>query len=160
MSYGSSLVNIIADSAHNFTDGLAIAGAFLHSRKLGISTAVAVFFHEIPHEIGDYGILIGNGMSHWSAIRVQFLTAIASLLGTVFGLIMDRYKVFSSGSGNAESVVASWALPITAGGFIYVALADVLPDLLRQGALMSETLLQVAAMGLGVFMMTLVGMLE
>eukprot|EP00467_Chlorarachnion_reptans_P019762 CAMPEP_0114517678 /NCGR_PEP_ID=MMETSP0109-20121206/18027_1 /TAXON_ID=29199 /ORGANISM="Chlorarachnion reptans, Strain CCCM449" /LENGTH=349 /DNA_ID=CAMNT_0001698225 /DNA_START=55 /DNA_END=1104 /DNA_ORIENTATION=- len=149
---GSSILNIIADSAHNFTDGLALAASFSSSTKLGISTTIAIFFHEIPHEIGDYGILLQKGFSHWQATQVQFLTALASLCGALFGIFMDGYDV--------ESKISDWALPITAGGFIYIALVDVLADLLREKTSLLEFVLQVTCISLGILMMALVDLLE
>jgi len=75
------LLNLIADTAHNFTDGMAIAASFTTSYQLGISTTVAVFFHEIPHEIGDFAILIQSGFSKRQAISAQVLTALGAFLG-------------------------------------------------------------------------------
>jgi len=148
-----SLVNILADCTHNLTDGLAIAASFSKSYQLGISTSIAVFIHEIPHEIGDYGILIMNGLTHWQAIGIQFVTALASMVGCIGGILMKEYHV--------EVDIASWALPITAGGFIYIAMVDVLADLIRENETsFLESCLQVSAMGAGVGMMTLVSILE
>lgn len=69
--------------AHNFTDGMAIAGSFLVSYKLGMTTTFAVFIHEIPHEIGDYAILLQSGYEKSDAMKIQFYTAFGALLGKV-----------------------------------------------------------------------------
>lgn len=115
----AGLLNIIADATHNFTDGMAIAASFLVSHQVGISTTIAVLFHEIPHEIGDYAILIQSGMSTRQAMMMQFITAIGAFLGTFFG--------FLTGSGNSFN----WVLPFTGGGFIYLATVNVIPELLE-----------------------------
>jgi len=99
------------------------------------------------------GVFWGVFGCFWMFLGMFLLVFFGFFSGGCGGI---RYKV----SEAAESFVASWALPITAGGFIYVAMTDVLPDLLKQDATVSGTLMQVSAMGLGVFMMTLVGMLE
>jgi zinc transporter 7 len=73
-------LNLIADATHNFTDGLAIGATFLYSQSAGITTTIAVFFHEIPHEIGDYAILIQSGFSKKNAMFAQLATAIGMYL--------------------------------------------------------------------------------
>jgi zinc transporter 7 len=96
------------------------------SSQLGISTTVAVFFHEIPHEIGDFAILIQSGFSKQQAIVAQVFTALGALLGTLFGLIF--------GATDENSQMVSWIIPFTAGGFIYVATVNVLPELLAKSS--------------------------
>jgi len=146
----SAILNIIADAAHNFTDGMAIAGSFMLSYKVGISTTVAVFIHEIPHEIGDYAILIQNGFTKKQAMKMQVLTAIGALIGTLFGLITG---------GLFESMVSSVILPFTAGGFIYVALVGVIPELL-EGSNFWQTVKEVLAMCTGVGLMVFIAQIE
>jgi zinc transporter 7 len=97
-------LNLIADASHNFTDGLAIGASFLASKPVGISTTIAVFFHEIPHEIGDYAILIQSGFSKRNAMLAQLVTAIGALFGTICGLASEQIS---------ESTL--WILPFTAG---------------------------------------------
>ena len=82
----AGLLNLFADITHNFTDGMAIAASFLSSPQLGVGTAVAVLFHEVPHEVGDYAILVSNGLSHMHAVKAQLLTATGAFLGCTFGL--------------------------------------------------------------------------
>ena len=74
-------LNIAADLMHNFTDGLAIGASFASGKSLALATTVSVFFHEIPHEIGDVSILIQSGFSKQDAIWAQFATAIAAFIG-------------------------------------------------------------------------------
>jgi len=143
-------LNIIADSAHNFTDGMAIAASFLVSYHLGLSTTIAVFFHEIPHEIGDYAILIQSGFSKRKAMLVQLGTAIGALAGNAFGLISG---------GILENQITSIILPFTAGGFIYIATVDVIPNLLEDTN-WKQTLKEVLAISTGVFLMFLIALFE
>lgn len=153
-AWSKSILNLIADAAHNFTDGLAIAASFSASRSLGISTSIAVLLHEVPHEIGDYGILVQNGMTHWQAVNMQILTGVGSLCGACIGLSLGRANDL------ADDLVAEWVLPITAGGFIYIALVDVTAGLVRRNASALESLAQIGAMLLGIALMALVSILE
>lgn len=144
----AGLLNLAADAAHNFTDGMAIAASFLVSPQMGLSTTIAVFFHEIPHEIGDYAILIQSGFSRRQAMLAQVGTAGGALLGTLVGLV----------TGNmADSV--EWIIPFTAGGFIYVATVGVLPTLLEKPT-WGQTVREIAAISLGVASMVLIALNE
>lgn len=143
------ILNLIADLAHNFTDGMAIAASFLVSPQVGWSTTLAVFIHEIPHELGDFAILIRSGYSKKAVLALQFMTAIGALLGTFFGL-------------NAAAVGAnqvSWIIPFTAGGFIYVAAVDILPDLLHDSSLL-QTILESLGFSCGIGAMLFISFLE
>eukprot|EP00308_Calcidiscus_leptoporus_P005937 CAMPEP_0119391958 /NCGR_PEP_ID=MMETSP1334-20130426/119308_1 /TAXON_ID=127549 /ORGANISM="Calcidiscus leptoporus, Strain RCC1130" /LENGTH=91 /DNA_ID=CAMNT_0007414735 /DNA_START=1 /DNA_END=272 /DNA_ORIENTATION=+ len=86
-------LNLAADAAHNFTDGLMLGAAFSTSWEVGCSSTLAVLFHELPHEVGDVAILMQAGFSKWQAIRAQLGTAVAALLGTIVAL--------SAGKGEA-----------------------------------------------------------
>jgi len=141
-------LNIIADTAHNFTDGMAIAASFLISPKVGFSTTVAVFFHEIPHEIGDYAILIQSGFTKNKAMLVQLWTAFGAIGGCIVGLIAGGY---------VESV--NWVLPFTAGGFIYIAVANVIPELLEDSSI-KQTIKELFGIGIGISMMTYIALNE
>ncbi|KAJ2727059.1 hypothetical protein GGI07_000177 [Coemansia sp. Benny D115] len=91
----SAYLNLIADAAHNFTDGLAMSASFYLSHAAGLSTFVAVFFHEIPHELGDFAILVQSGFSRTSALASQFFTALGAIAGTVAGIMIEE-----TGKGN------------------------------------------------------------
>jgi len=106
------------------------------------------FFHEIPHEIGDYAILIQSGFTKKEAMMAQFTTAIGALLGCLCGLAMDSV-------GKATT----WVLPLTAGGFIYIATVDVLPDLLKSTSL-KQTIYEGLAMFVGVGIMASLTLME
>lgn len=144
----AGVLNVIADASHNFTDGMAIAASFTASPQLGLTTTLAVLVHEIPHEIGDYAILIQSGFSSSNAMMMQLVTAVGALLGVVVGLL----------TGGMSSETA-WILPFTAGGFIYISLVSVVPSLLEQTNTV-QTIVEVAAMCLGVWLMVLIGEFE
>ncbi|KAJ1814794.1 hypothetical protein LPJ75_002623, partial [Coemansia sp. RSA 2598] len=86
----SAYLNLIADAAHNFTDGLAMSASFYLSHAAGLSTFVAVFFHEIPHELGDFAILVQSGFSRTSALASQFFTALGAIAGTIAGILIEE----------------------------------------------------------------------
>ena len=166
-----ALLNLIADVSHNFTDGLAISASFLSSPAVGLSTTLAVLLHELPHELGDAAILLQAGYSVQQAMGFQLLTALGALLGVAV--------VAVGGAGGGVGSM-DWVLPVTAGGFIYVALANVVPGVLtgadderrlhehgqdeehkvavyQQAA---QAVCEVAALCVGVGLMTLIGLLE
>lgn len=115
-------LNLIGDSLHNFIDGLVIAVTFLASIPLGISTAIAIALHEIPQEIGDFGVLVYGGFSRRKALLLNFLVAITVIIGGIVGYLISNQVAGS----------LSFLLPFTAGGFIYIASADLLPELRKE----------------------------
>eukprot|EP00111_Clytia_hemisphaerica_P000180 TCONS_00000448-protein len=112
---------IVGDGFHNFTDGLAVGVAYSASLSSGLSTTIAVFCHELPHELGDFAILISNGMSIKQAIIYNLVSAILAYLGLIAGILL----------GGSE-MGRHFILSITAGLFLYVSLADMLPELSHQ----------------------------
>jgi len=112
-------MNLVGDVVHNFIDGLVLAAAFLSSIQLGMATTLAIAFHEIPQEIGDFGVLLHSGMKKKRAILLNFGTALSAIVGGVVGFFV------SSGITNFEQML----LPIAAGGFIYIASSDLIPEL-------------------------------
>ncbi|KAG6580029.1 Zinc (Zn2)-Iron (Fe2) Permease (ZIP) Family [Phytophthora cinnamomi] len=140
-------LNLAADFSHNFTDGLAIGATFL--RGTGWTTTVAMLLHELPHEIGDFAILIQSGFTRREAMVTQLLTAIGAMIGTVIGLLME-------GAGDSSSV---WISPFTAGGFIYIACTSVMPELLEDCSL-AQSLKEAAAMCAGIGLMALIALSE
>ncbi len=110
---------IVADSVHNFIDGIIIGVSYLVSLPVGLATTIAVIVHEIPQEIGDFGLLLHSGWSKRRALFFNFLSALTAVLGVLV--------VFVFGAG-AEKFVP-FALAFVAGGFIYVASADIVPEL-------------------------------
>ncbi|KAI1264228.1 putative ZIP zinc transporter [Xylariaceae sp. FL1019] len=135
-------LNLIADFTHNITDGLAMAASFYASPAIGATTTVAVFFHEIPHEVGDFALLVQSGFSKRQAMGAQFVTAIGALLGTLIGIAVQEFGGNSSSEGSIGLAGGIWGtsltpgdllLPFTAGTFLYVGTVAVIPELLETG---------------------------
>jgi len=110
---------LFTDGFHNFIDGAIIGASFLVSVPVGVATTIAVILHEIPQEIGDFAVLIHSGYTKKRALWLNFISALASFFGLVF--------VFIFGSVIENFVM--WVVPIAAGGFIYIAVADLIPEL-------------------------------
>ncbi|NXX48666.1 S39A7 protein, partial [Tricholaema leucomelas] len=138
----SGYLNLAADLAHNFTDGLALGASFLGGPGLGLVTAGTVLLHELPHEVGDFALLLQAGCTKRQAMRLQLLTALGAVAGASCSLL----------AGGAAEVAASWVLPFTAGGFIYLGTVAALPELLRDPSPL-QALLQLMALLGGVAMM-------
>lgn len=144
----SGYLNLAADFAHNFTDGLAIGASYLAGNSIGIITTVTILLHEVPHEIGDFAILIKSGCSRRKAMALQLVTALGALSGTVIALVGT--------SGEASP----WVLPFTAGGFIYIATVSVLPELLEESTKLGQSLKEISALLAGVGLMVIIAGLE
>lgn len=145
----SGYLNLLANTIDNFTHGLAVAASFLVSKKIGLLTTLAILLHEIPHEVGDFAILLRAGFDRWTAAKLQFSTALGGLLGACFAICMQ------SPEGVEETVV--WILPFTSGGFLYIALVNVLPDLLEEDDPW-HSLQQVLLLGSGIVVMVLLSL--
>ncbi|KAL2200363.1 ZIP zinc transporter-domain-containing protein [Corynascus similis CBS 632.67] len=154
------LLNMIADFTHNITDGLAMSASFYASPTIGATTTVAVFFHEIPHEVGDFALLVQSGFSKRQAMGAQFVTAVGALLGTLIGIAVQELGGGGASTDGADigmragiwGTSLSWddmLLPFTAGTFLYVGTVAVIPELLETGpnktAELRKTLVQFAA---------------
>jgi len=116
------MLTLIGDAFHNFFDGVAIAASFIVSGPLGITTTVAVALHEIPHEIGDFGLLLYAGYTKTKALIYNFISALTAIAGGVL------FYFFSGGIQHIEG----YALAFTAGTFIYIAGANLLPELHKE----------------------------
>lgn len=112
-------MNLIGDALHNFIDGLVIAASFVFNTQLGIATTAAIAFHEIPQEIGDFGVLLHSGFKKSRAVLVNFITALTAVAGGMAGFLI------SSSIENFVSIL----LPLAAGGFMYIASSDLVPEL-------------------------------
>ncbi|XP_064420103.1 zinc transporter ZIP10 [Latimeria chalumnae] len=112
---------IMGDGMHNFSDGLAIGAAFSAGLTGGVSTSVAVFCHELPHELGDFAVLLKAGMTVKQAIVYNLLSALMAYVGMLIGTAVGQYA----------NDVTPWIFAITAGMFLYVALVDMLPEMLH-----------------------------
>lgn len=134
-------MNLFGDGVHNFIDGIVVAGSYIASLPVGIATTLAVTFHEIPQEIGDYGVLLHGGFSKNKALLFNFLTAIMAVFGALLALALsvivtsENFKIF--------------LLSFAAGEFIYIAGSDLVPELHKETK-PSKSLLQLIAFILGV----------
>ncbi|XP_015113770.1 protein catecholamines up [Diachasma alloeum] len=142
-------LNLAADFLHNFTDGLAIGASYLAGESVGYITTVTILLHEVPHEIGDFAILIQSGCSKRKAMLLQLTTAVGALCGTYVSLLAEGMGDFAT----------AWILPFTAGGFIYIATVSVIPELLTDTKFW-QSLKEIAALLLGVYMMVLIAQYE
>lgn len=140
---------LFSDGVHNFMDGIIIAVSFLVSIPVGIATTVAVILHEIPQEIGDFGVLIHSGYTKKRALWLNFLSALSAILGAIV--------LFTIG-GSAD-IASSWFLPLAAGGFIYIAVADLIPELQKTKEV-KHSVIQILAVMAGVLAMVALTYLE
>ena len=124
-----SYLNLIGDGLHNFIDGMLIAVSFTVSIKLGTVTTLAVIFHEIPQELGDFGVLVYGGFTRQKALFYNYISAFMAMVGAVAGyFISDVAAGFSN-----------FLLPLTAGGFIYIATSDLIPEIHKEKDLKRST---------------------
>jgi len=115
-------LNLIGDGLHNFIDGMVIAASFVVSVRLGIITTLAVIFHEIPQELGDFAVLVYGGFSKKKALFYNYVSAFMAVVGAILGFVLSD---ISRGFSN-------FILPLTAGGFIYVASSDLIPEIHKE----------------------------
>ncbi len=138
-------LNLVGDGVHNFIDGLIIAAGFLVSVEVGLATTFAVAAHEIPQEIGDFGVLLHGGLAKNKALFYNFITAITAIIGGILGYFLipeiGDFQVY--------------ILPIAAGGFLYIAASDLVPELHKEHR-KSRTRLAFSTFIIGIFLMWLV----
>lgn len=139
---------LVADGIHNIVDGAVIAASYLVSPALGVATTIAVFLHEIPQEVADYALLLHAGYSRTKALIWNFASGLTALFGALVVLVI----------GAEVEIFAAYAAAVTAGAFIYLAAADLLPDLQKKtGGLSSATAIIAFLLGIGLmFALTLV----
>lgn len=132
------ILSLIGEAIHNFIDGVVIAASFLASPTIGVSTTLAVMFHEIPQEIGDYAVLIHSGFRRKQALFFNFLSALTAVLGAIGTILLS-------------SLSTSWTgfmLPFAAGNLLYIAAADLIPELHKETGI-RQGVFQVIAMIIG-----------
>jgi zinc and cadmium transporter len=115
-------MNLVGDTIHNFIDGLILAASFVTSVELGLTTTIAIAAHEIPQEIGDFGVLIYGGFKKKKAIILNFIVALSIVIGGLIGYFISK----SVGSA------VTFLLPFAAGGFIYIAATDLIPEIKKE----------------------------
>jgi zinc and cadmium transporter len=142
-------MNLIGDAAHNFIDGMLIGVSYLVSIPLGISTTIAILLHEIPQEIGDFGILVQGGVSIKKALKLNLICSLFAVVGVFLSLFIGHYS---------ETYILI-LLPITAGGFIYIAGPDLIPILHKENKI-KTSIMQFIAINLGILIMILLTIIE
>lgn len=141
-------LNLFGDAVHNFIDGIIIGASYVVSVPVGVATTVAVLLHEVPQELGDFGVLIHAGFSVRKALFFNFLTAVTAVAGAVLALAFSDVLA-------VESLLIGFA----AGSFIYVALADLVPELHKETKVRSS-LIQFGTFLLGIGLMSVLLVLE
>jgi zinc and cadmium transporter len=144
-----AIMNLIGDSIHNFIDGLIIGASYLTSLQVGIATTIAVILHEIPQEIGDFGVLIHGGFKIRKALFLNFVTALTAVIGTIISLII----------GSFASSLTNFLLPFAIGSFIYIAGSDLIPELHKETKPI-KSLIQLVMLLIGIAIMYLFLFLE
>jgi zinc and cadmium transporter len=112
-------MNLFGNGVHNFIDGLIIASTFLIDYKLGVITTLAIVSHEIPQELGNFGVLTHSGFGRKKALVVNYLISLTVILGGVVGYLINR----------SIHDILPYLLPFAAGGFIYIAATDLIPEM-------------------------------
>jgi zinc and cadmium transporter len=142
-------MNLIGDGVHNFIDGLVIAGAFQVDNNLGLVTTLAIILHEIPQEIGDFGVLLYGGFETRRAIMYNLLTGVTAIIGAFLALIL----------GSRLTVLSDSLIPFAFGNFIYIAGSDLVPEL-RDEKDFLKSVVQLSYMVSGVVLLYLLRFIE
>ncbi len=141
-------MNLIGDAIHNLIDGLILAASFFVSTSLGISATIAIAFHEIPQELGDFGVLVYGGYKKRKALLLNFAVALTAVCGGVIGYFASVHA----------GQFAEYLLPFAAGGFIYIAATDLVPEIKKELDVRKSTTTLLVFVG-GIFLMWLVKVL-
>jgi len=137
-------INLVADGFHNFIDGVLIGASYLVSVPIGLATTLAICLHEIPQEFGDFGVLVHAGFTPRRALWMNFLTATLAIVGAVLALLL----------GGRLEHLPEVVLPLAAGGFLYIAGSDLVPELHKERQ-PKPAAVQLAAIGIGIGLMLL-----
>lgn len=139
-----AMMNLFGDGVHNFIDGLIIGAAYLVSIPVGVATTIAVVMHEIPQEIGDFGVLLHGGFSKGKAVFLNFIVSLFAFAGVIGAIVFSSFT-----EGLTEFIV-----PFAVGSFIYIAAADLIPELHKE-VKVGRSVLQFMFFALGVGLMVL-----
>ena len=140
---------LASDIIHNFLDGVIIGASFMVSVPVGLATTLAVVLHEIPQEVGDFAVLLHAGYTKQRAIFLNFLTALSAFFGAALFFVIGEYAI----------PLTAYFVPLTAGGFIYIAVADLIPEL-QKTKWFRDSLYQLAAVICGVVAMAALTLFE
>lgn len=135
-------LNLFGDGIHNFIDGMVIAASFLVTESLGVATTLAVIFHELPQEMGDFGVLVYAGIRKSKALAYNFLSALTAVAGAVLTFYVSAFL----------QDLVTLLIPFTAGGFIYIAATDLMPQLHKKSS-SKDALTQLTSIVLGLVLM-------
>jgi len=143
-------VNVLGDAIHNYIDGLLIGASWLAGPELGIATTIAVLLHEIPQELGDFGILVHSGLTVRQAALLNVASAAVAILGTTTAVVVGVI---------AQARVTEILVPMTAGGFVYIAAADLMPELQHDRSLRA-LVVQTTLNSCGIVVMALLALVD
>ncbi|CAG5120788.1 unnamed protein product [Candidula unifasciata] len=143
-----ALMIIIGDGIHNFADGLAIGASFTSSISAGIATSIAVFCHELPHELGDFAVLLQSGLSFKKAVILNLASALTAFAGLYVSLSVSHGEE-----------AQRWIFAVTSGMFLYIALVDLLPQLIKTTGHLNFTLNNIGIL-LGFAIMLVIAVFE
>jgi zinc and cadmium transporter len=143
-------MNLFGDAVHNLIDGLIVGGSYIASIPLGIATTIAVIFHEIPQELGDFCVLVYGGFNKRKALTFNFLTALTAVIGAIIAFVI----------GSAIEGFVPLLIPFAAGNFIYIAGSDLIPELRKDTPEPKKAALQMISLVLGVIPMLLLLLIE
>jgi zinc and cadmium transporter len=143
-------ISLVGDGLHNTLDGILIGASYLVSIPVGIATTIAVILHEIPQEIGEFGILIHAGFSKSKALMFNFLSSLMAIVGVIISIVI----------GSRIGDYSEWMIAFAAGSFIYIAGSDLVPELQKEGGGIKKSLAQLGMMLLGIGLMLLLIFIE
>jgi zinc and cadmium transporter len=123
-------LNLFGDGFHNFLDGMIIAVSYFVSVEIGLATTLAVILHEIPHELSNFGVLVYGGFTRARALLFNFISALMAMFGSLIGYFIS----------DKVAHISNFILPLTAGGFIYIATSDLIPEIHKEKNLKRSTL--------------------
>lgn len=135
-------MNLLGDAVHNCLDGVVIVSAYALDIRVGVATTVAILFHEIPQEMGDFGVLVHGGLSRKKALFFNFVTALTALIGALLTMVLINF---------AQQLTV-FLIPFSAGTFIYIAGSDLIPQLHKENEV-RDSLLQLVFFTLGISVM-------
>jgi zinc and cadmium transporter len=138
-------LSLVGDSVHNFMDGAIIGVTFLTSVPLGVATTIAVIAHEIPHELGDFFLLIYGGFNNKKALWYNFLSALTAVLGTIVVFIFSKNVL----------TVSPYLIGFAAGNFFYIAASDIIPEL-HQKRSVTISVIQTICLLIGIIVMQII----